>query len=558
MKRLSGAALALLLLAAATIAHAADLLVTNVNGYTLDGTGKLVRFSALLVDHGRVVATGSAAALHKRASEARIENGHGRTLLPGLTDAHGHVMSLGFMQRQADLTEATSLDETLAAVKSFAAAHADTPWVHGRGWNQVVWKLGRFPTAQELDRVVGDRPAWLRRVDGHAGWANTAAMKLADIGKATTDPAGGRIERDAQGNPSGVFVDGAMDLIEARLPASTADEAASALDAALAEMASVGLTSVDDPGIDLDTYRLYRQYADAHKLTTRIYAMIGDTGADFDTISKDGPLLGYGNDMLDVRAVKLYADGALGSRGAAMLAPYSDDPKNTGLLFHAPDELTAMIGKALGKGYQVCIHAIGDRANREVLDSFEAAYKTVPGEQLRNRVEHAQVVALDDIPRFAKLKLIASMQPMHATSDMNMAQDRIGRERLEGAYAWRRFLQQGTVIAGGSDFPVESSNPFYGLHAAITRQDHKNQPRDGWRPEQKMTRVEALRAFTLDAAYAAHHEKTLGTLEPGKWADFILIDRDLFKVSPGRIWSTQVLETWVGGKRVFRHDNVHG
>ncbi|MEO5626599.1 MAG: amidohydrolase family protein, partial [Dokdonella sp.] len=236
--------------------------------------------------------------------------------------------------------------------------------------------------------------------------------------------------------------------------------------------------------------------------------------------------------------------------------PYTDDPKNSGLLFHSPVDMTAMIGKALGKGYQVCVHAIGDRANREVLDSFEAAFKAHRGQELRNRIEHAQVVTLEDIPRFSKLKLIASMQPTHATSDMNMAEDRIGPERLKGAYAWRRFLQQGTVIAGGSDFPVESSNPFYGLHAAVTREDHKGRPRGGWRPDQKMTLIEALRAFTLDAAYAGHHEKTLGTLEPGKWADFILIDRDLFKIKPSRIRSTQVLETWVGGKRVFaRNDN---
>jgi predicted amidohydrolase YtcJ len=221
------------------------------------------------------------------------------------------------------------------------------------------------------------------------------------------------------------------------------------------------------------------------------------------------------------------------------------------LLFHEPDALTAMIAKALGKGYQVCIHAIGDRANREVLDSFAAAYREVPaGAARRNRVEHAQVVAVDDIPRFKTLKLIASMQPTHATSDMNMAQDRIGAERLKGAYAWRTFLDQGTVIAGGSDFPVESPNPFFGIHAAVTRQDHDNRPAGGWRPEQKMSRLEAFRAFTLDAAYAEHHEKTLGTLEPGRWADFILIDRDIFTVAPEKIWSTQVLQTWVGGKQV--------
>jgi len=259
-----------------------------------------------------------------------------------------------------------------------------------------------------------------------------------------------------------------------------------------------------------------------------------------------------------VRSVKLYADGALGSRGAAMLAPYSDAPENHGLQFNTPEVLTAKIGKALGRGYQVGVHAIGDAANREVLDAFAAAYRTHPGaDALRNRVEHAQVVALEDIPRFKQLNLIASMQPTHATSDMNMAEARIGHERIKGAYAWRRFLQQGTPIAAGSDFPVESTNPFFGLHAAVTRQDHDNQPPGGWYPDQAMTVAEALRAFTLDAAYAEHAENTLGTLEPGKWADFILIDQDIFAIAPAKIWSTKVLETWVAGKRVFSATPAH-
>lgn len=551
MKRSGSALLATLLLLAGT-AQAADLLVENVNGYTLTASGELQRFDALLVDHGKVVATGSKAELTKRAGHAKIEDGQGRTLLPGLIDAHGHVMGLGYMKTQADLVTAATLPEALATVKTFAVAHPDASWITGGGWNQEIWKLGRFPTAKDLDQAVHDRPVWLHRVDGHAGWANSAAMKLAGITRETKDPADGRIERDADGNPSGVFVDGAQALVEDHIPPPTEQQREAALDAALAELRSVGMTGVDDAGIDADTYRLYRQYADAHQLTTRIYAMIRDTGKDFDSLSEHGPLIGYGDDFLTVRAVKLFADGSLGSRGAAMLAPYSDDPHNRGLLFHPPDELTAMIGKALAKGYQVNIHAIGDRANREVLDSFAAAYKLHGGDDLRNRVEHAQVVAPADIPRFVQLKLIASMQPTHATSDINMAEKRIGHERIKGAYAWRTFLKQGTVIAGGSDFPVESPNPFYGLHAAITRQDHHDQPPGGWYPAQAMTRLEAFRAFTLNAAYAAHQEQTMGSLEPGKWADFILIDRDIFTVPARDIWSTKVLQTWVAGKPVYR------
>ena len=542
----------LALLTLAPIVQAADLLVNNVNGYTLDSHGKLQHFQALLVDQGKVVATGDRAELAKRAGDAKVLDGHGKTLLPGLIDAHGHVLELGYARNNVDLVGTQSLDEALAKVKAYAVAHPDAKWIVGSGWNQEIWKLGRFPTAKELDAAIADRPVWLSRVDGHAGWANTAAIKLAGITKATQDPHGGRIERDVDGNPTGVFVDGASNLINAVVPAPTAQQKVAAMDTALAEMASVGLTGVSDAGIDLANYKLYRQYADEHKLTARIYAMIHGTGDDFDEISRDGPLIGYGNDFLTVRAVKLFADGALGSRGAAMLKPYADDAHNSGLLFLKPDELTAMIGKALGKGYQVGIHAIGDGANREVLDSYAAAYKTHPaGIVLRNRVEHAQILSLQDIPRFVPLQLIASMQPTHATSDMNMAEDRIGHERIKGAYAWQHFLKQGTIVAAGSDFPVESPNPFYGLYSAVTREDHNGQPPGGWYPDQNMTPAEALRAFTLDAAYAEHAEKTLGTLEPGKWADFILIDHDVFKDPASKIWDTKVLQTWVGGKPVY-------
>lgn len=538
----------------APTAWSADLLVDHVNGYTLDASGTLQRFEAMLVDDGKVVATGESATMRARAEGAKVVDGQGRTLLPGLIDAHGHVMGLGTMKRQADLTASTSLDDALAKIKAFASANAGSAWIVGRGWNQVTWKLGRFPTAKELDVAVGDRPVWLERVDGHAAWANSAAIRLAGVDRSTADPAGGRIERDAEGHPTGVFVDSAMDLVASKVPPLTARQNAAALDAALEEMARVGLTGVHDAGVDAETVALYKRYATEGRLTLRIHAMIGGTGEEFDRLAKDGPISGFGNEVLDVRSVKLYADGALGSRGAALLAPYSDDAHNRGLLFHAPDELTAMIGKALAKGYQVGVHAIGDAANREVLDSFEAAFAKHGGRQLRNRIEHAQVVALADIPRFRALGLVASMQPVHATSDMNMAEDRVGAERIRGAYAWRRFLAQGTVIAAGSDFPVESPNPFFGLYAAVTRQDHAGRPPGGWYPDQDLRLVEAFRAFTLDAAWAAGRDDRLGTLEPGKWADFILVDRDIFAVEPQRIWSTEVLETWLGGRRVYARD----
>lgn len=533
-------------------APATPLLVANVNGYTLDSAGELQRFEAMLVDQGRVVATGARAAMQAQAPDATLQDGQGRTLLPGLTDAHGHVMGLGWGLREVDLVGTASLDEALDRIRAWATEHPDTSWILGGGWNQVIWKLGRFPTADELDRAVADRPVWLSRVDGHAAWANHAALKLAGIGPQTPDPDGGRIERDARGQPTGVLVDAAMDLVQKQIPAASAEESRAALHAALAEMASVGMTSVHDAGIDADTFALYQQEADAGRLSARIYALIGGVGEDFDRIAANGPLLGYGNDHLTVRAVKLFADGALGSRGAALLEPYSDDPGNRGLLFNDTETMVAMISKAMSRGYQVGVHAIGDRGNRQVLNAFSLAYARVGhGRELRNRIEHAQVVNLDDIPRFLPLHLIASMQPTHATSDMNMAEDRVGPDRIRGAYAWQRYLQQGTPLAAGSDFPVESPNPFFGLHAAITRQDHANEPHDGWYPAQRLSLVQALRAFTLGAAWAAHQEQDQGTLESGKWADFILVDRDIFQIAPEDVWKTTVLETWVGGKQVF-------
>lgn len=550
--------LAIFLAASSAQAHGEQLLIAPVNGYTLDSAGKLQRFDALLVEDGRVVATGDAARTEAQPDAQRIDGG-GRVLLPGLIDAHGHVMGLGQMKSQADLTTATSLDDALRIAKAFAES-SGSEWVRGRGWNQVVWKLGRFPTAKELDGAVADRPAWLERVDGHAGWANSLALQRAGITRTTPDPVGGRIERDANGDATGVLVDAAMLLVENSIPPPSEDDRADALDAALDEMASVGLTGVHDAGIDEATFRVYRRYAQQGRMSARIYAMIGGTDKDFDAIAAGGLLRDeHGDGMLTVRSVKLYADGALGSRGAALLAPYSDDPKNSGLLFSTQAQMVAMMEKAFARGYQVNVHAIGDRGSRVVLDSFAEAFKRYPeAKARRNRIEHAQVVALDDIPRFAELGLIASMQPTHATSDMNMAEDRVGAERLRGAYAWRTFLKQGTVVAGGSDFPVESANPFYGLYSAITRQDHEGRPPGGWHPEQAMTREEALRAFTLDAAYAANQEKDLGTLEPGKQADFILIDRDYFTIDPAQIWSTQVLETWVGGRKVFSRDGSAG
>jgi predicted amidohydrolase YtcJ len=541
------------LAAGGVMAAHADTVIDNANGYTLNARGDIVQFASLAFDDkGKIIAVGAARDVAGRAPNARHVDLHGRTVLPGLIDAHGHVFGLGAMLTQLDLSASTSLDGALKAIGDYARANPQQAWVRGRGWNQEIWKLGRFPTAKELDGAVADRPVWLERVDGHAGWANSRVLALAGITNSTPDPVGGRIVRDENGVATGVLVDAAQALVARVLPQQTEQEGRVMLDRALQNMASVGLTSVHDAGITAGEDKLYRDYADHGKLSARIYAMIGGTGPDFDQLAKNGPLNSYGKDMYALRSVKLYADGALGSRGAALLAPYTDDPHSHGLLFHTNKEIDAMITKALKKGYQVNVHAIGDAGNKQILDTFAKEIPALHADDRRNRIEHAQVVTLSDIPRFKSIGIIPSMQPTHATSDKNMAETRIGADRMKGAYAWRTFLQQGSRIACGSDFPVEAPNPFFGIHAAVTRQDKDGQPIAGWYPEQEMSLKEAFRCFTLDAAYAGHQEKTLGSLEAGKYADFIVIDRDMFKISPYDIYKIGVLETWVAGRQVYQ------
>lgn len=541
----------LLFLGLACVPQSEKTIIKNVNGYTLSGDS-LIQFSTLVFADGKVVETGGDELISKYTGNEI--DGEGKTLLPGLTDAHGHVMGLGFQELEVNLAGIKTLDETLEKVKTYAEENPDLEWIQGRGWNQTLWPENAFPTAEDLDEVVSDRPVWLSRVDGHAGWGNSMAMRLAGISADTPDPQGGKVIRDNRGDATGVFIDAAQGYVNNIVPASTDKERELALEKALDQMSSVGLTSAHDAGAGITTWELYKKFANEGRLKTRIYVMISGAGSTFDTLSANGPIKSYDDDLLSLQSVKLYSDGALGSRGAAMLSPYSDDPGNKGLLFVSQDEMNRMVSKVTGKGFQANVHAIGDAGNRQVLDAFEYALDQHGEQGLRNRVEHAQIVSLEDIPRFKELNIIASMQPTHATSDKNMAEDRVGPQRIKGGYAWHTFLEQGTIVAAGSDFPVEHSNPFFGLFSAVTRQDHEGNPPEGWHPEEALTRIEAFRAFTLDAAYAGHQEEVLGSLESGKWADFIIVDRDYFETPASEIWKIGVLETWVAGKKVFEKE----
>ena len=524
----------------------------NASGYTIE-SDSLLSFSTLVVDGQKVFAVGGddLASKYLDMPSVTVFDLEGKTLLPGIIDAHGHVMGLGFQELQINLAGITSLQGTLQELKEYAEANPELEWIIGRGWNQTLWEENRFPTAADLDQVIPDRPVWLSRVDGHAGWANTKAIQLAQVSSDTPDPVGGKIIRDNRGRPTGVFIDAAEGYVQTVVPESTREEQTLALNAALSLLSSYGVTSVHDAGVGVETWELYKDFAIQRKLRTRIYGMISGAGKVFDQLSSEGPIQSLYDDRLALRSVKLYSDGALGSRGAALIEDYHDDPGNKGLLFIDQEEMNLMVEKVVSKGYQANIHAIGDAANRQVLDALGYAQQLYPREDQRNRIEHAQIVALEDIVRFKDLDIIASMQPTHATSDKNMAEDRVGPQRIKGAYAWQSFLRQGTVVASGSDFPVESANPFLGFYASITRKDIQGNPLSGWYSNEAMDRVQTLKSFTIDAAFAGFQEDVLGSLEPGKWADFIIIDQDIMMAPDSMLWQTKVLQTWVAGEKVF-------
>ena len=533
---------------AATAPGAAGVLV-NARIHTLDASQPGAE--ALAWDAtGRIIAVGGKDEVLAKAQGAAVHDARGATVVPGLIDAHAHLMGLGFALMQADLVGARSKAEVLERLQAFAAKLPEGAWLLGRGWDQNDWPEKTFPTAADLDAAFPARPVWLERVDGHAGWANTAAMRRVarDLG-GNWQPEGGLVVR-ADGKPTGVFVDAASELIDSVVPPPDDALRTEALRRALAAAASVGLTGVHDMGTSVADLDLYKRFADAGQFTLRVVAYADGDAAALEQLCEAGPYL-HASGRVRMAGVKFYADGALGSRGAALKAPYSDDHGNHGLLVTPPEKLLDGMRKAHRCGVQAATHAIGDRGNKLVLDD----YATVLGDAARSdhrwRVEHAQIVSVEDIPVFERLQVIASMQPTHATSDMPWAETRVGRERLAGAYAWRRFLQANVRLALGSDFPVESADPRLGLYAAVTRQDLEGEPPGGWLPDQKLTPAEALRGFTTDAAWAGFMENEVGRLAPGLRADFVLLEADPLTAPARQLPDIKVLSTWVDGSRVY-------
>ena len=538
------------LLGCLTSAALADTtLITNVNGYTLNAQRQLQQFSALQFTDDRIDRVFTAGEPLPDSADTVIDGG-GQTLIPGLVDSHGHVLNYGLSLLRVDLTGTASESEAAQRVADFAAANPELEWIQGRGWNQVLWDSNSFPNAASLDAVVGERPVLLARVDGHAAWANSAAMELAGITDRTEDPDGGQIIRDADGKATGVLVDNAMALVRQHIPELSAEETRYALTTSMQALAGYGLTSVHDAGVGSGTIQAFKDLVADGPLPIRVNVMIASWDDNYELLLSQGHYLSP-DDTLAINSVKVLADGALGSRGAALIDDYSDMPGHRGLLLLDDERLEYFMRRAMNANFQVNTHAIGDSANKIVLDNYQQLIEETGSRDLRHRIEHAQVLRYEDILRFADLGVIPAMQATHATSDKNMAQDRLGEVRIEGAYAWRKLLDAGAIIANGSDFPVESPNPFFGLHAAITRQDHNNEPPGGWFPEERMTRQEAFASFTLDSAYAGHQEDIIGSLEPGKKADFILLDRDLFTIPETEIWQTEVLQTWVNGRQVY-------
>jgi len=522
-----------------------ETLISNVNGIQVGPDGQLQHFGALLIDdHGRVESVIKMPTPRVKRHD-QIIDGHGKTLLPGLIDAHGHVLDLGMTRMTVQLVGTSSVADLQQRVRDYAAAHPNDPWIIGFGWNQELWPDKRFPTAADLDAIVSDRPVVLERVDGHAVVANSAAMKVAGVTAQTAAPAGGRIE-------NGLFVDNARGLIDKAIPARTPAQSDEALAKAQAQLLSVGVTGVGSMSTSIDDWEAMKRAGAAGTLNVRLMAYIGAAQAAEANMRPTGWLY---RDRLRAVGVKVFADGALGSRGAWLKRPYADKPDTRGLKFHSDAEMLQIADAAAANGFQIATHAIGDAANAQVISTYEALSKKY-GRDRRWRIEHFQIADPTDIPRLAPAGIIASMQPTHQTSDRLMAEKRLGPNRLAGAYAWQSVLKSGARLAFGTDFPVESPNPFPGLSAAISRQDMNGQPPGGWIPSERLTFAQALSAYTRGAAYADFAEDRIGSLEPGKWADFVIVDRDPTKVDVSSLENTQVVETWVGGKRVWQRAAV--
>ncbi len=531
----------------------ADLILLNGNVITLDSSDS--RVEALAIRNGRIIATGSNLDIRSRYASMRAEDLEGSTVLPGFTDSHIHMLSLGRFLERLSLKETRSYTDVLDSVRQRAAVTPKNRWIHGRGWDQNLWPDKNFPSNETLNAVSRDHYVLLKRVDGHAVLVNDNVLNLAGISPKTPDPPGGKILRDAHGKPTGVLIDNAADMIIPFIPTATANENRESLRLAFNHCLENGITSVHDAGIDSANLAIYHDLGRKKQLPLRIYAMLEYSDrALVGRFLDEGPALGLYDGFLTVRSVKLYADGALGSRGAALLEAYSDDTQSRGLIVTPHDDLSGIAKRSLDRGFQLCTHAIGDSGNRFILTVYEFVLSgaKLDFDSVRWRIEHAQVIHPDDFKRFGSSGIIASVQPTHCTSDMVWAEQRLGPERVKGAYAWRSLIESGARLCLGSDAPVESCSPLWGIYSAVTRQDHAGNPARGWYADQIMSIHEAVRGYTVNSAYAAFEDHMKGTIEKGKFADLVVLSDDITKIRPSEILTAKIRMTLVNGKVMYR------
>ncbi|MCG3160601.1 MAG: N-substituted formamide deformylase [Acidobacteria bacterium] len=534
---------------------AADIVFKNGNVYTVNDD--LPKAEAIAVKYGKIVFVGSNAdAKRFETKGVKVIDLKGATVVPGLTDSHYHFSGVGFREMNLNLEGTTSLEDFLAKVKARVDKAKPGEWVTGRGWIETFWKPQAFPTRWDLDKIAPNNPVYLTRADGHGAVANSAAFKIASIDKGADSPFGGEIMKDKNGEPNGMLLDRAQGLIARYIPASTKADLEQALILADKRSLSLGWTQIQDAGVSWDQIEAMKKLLGEQKLKIRLYEAIRGPGADVQRLLREGPQIGLYDGRLTIRTIKVTIDGALGSKGAALLENYSDHDTN-GFLTQKEEQVLPMLRDALRKGIQVEVHAIGDRANRTILDWYERAFNDVPMIERQDRsdprwrVEHAQIVHPDDIPRFAKLKIIPSMQPSHAIGDLHFAASRLGLNRLKGAYAWQTFIKQGNVVAGGSDAPVERGEPMIEFYAAVARKDQKGFSGEGWHPEEKATREQALKMFTIWAAFAAFEEKQRGSIEKGKAADLTVLSADIMKIPEPEILKTRCVMTVINGEIVW-------
>jgi len=530
--------------------EAADKIFINAVIYTMNSQNEIA--NSIAVKNEKILYIGNEEdAYNYSGDKTEIIDLQGKTVMPGFTDAHMHIAQMGKFIQSLNLTGTTSVKVIADNIRYFASTIPPGDWIEGLGWDQNDWEVKKFPTFQILTDAAPDNPVLLNRIDGNALWVNKKTLELAGITAETPDPVGGRILRLPGSNePSGVFIGSAAVLVNSVRGAPSKDLKKRRIVETLSYALKLGITTLHDANSDSDHLEIYKELAGEGRLVPRVYAMVQDVEILKEKYFKLGPQIGLYNNYLNIRSMKFYVDVGLGSRGAALLEPYSDDPENSGWLYTPEDNLRSKITRAANHGFQVSAHAIGDRGNRLALDIYE---ELASGTDNRYRIEHSQTLSLRDIPRFKKLGVIPSMQPTHQSSDMYWAEDRLGSERIKGAYAWRKLVDSGVVIAGGSDAPIESLNPLWGIYAAVTRQDHKGFPENGWYPEERMTMEEAVKMFTSWAAYASFEEDLKGTLETGKLADFTVLSKDIFRIEPLDLLTTRVLMTVIGGN--IRYDN---